>query len=142
VCAAGRAVATATVALAQLAGRPGLGQLMAVALIDAGLCSVATVAERGLIGEVVPDALYSDAVAVNEGRAAAAFTAGPPLGGALFGFSRRFRSWPTGCRSSRRSPRSSSCDGRFRVRVRGQWHRGAPRSVTAWLGRSLMRGRA
>jgi len=88
VCAAGRSVATASVAVALLAGRPGLGQLMAVALVDAGLYSVATVAERGLIGEVVPDALYSDAVAVNEGRAAAAFTAGPPLGGVLFGLSR------------------------------------------------------
>ncbi len=89
-CAAGRLVATASVAVALAAGRPGLGQLMAVALIDAGLYSVATVAERGLIGEVVPDALYSDAVAVNEGRAAAALTAGPPLGGALFGLSRAF----------------------------------------------------
>lgn len=87
-CAAGRLVATASVAVALAVGRPGLAQLMAVALIDAGLYSVAIVAERGLIGEVVPDALYSDAVAVNEGRAAAAYTAGPPFGGALFGLAR------------------------------------------------------
>jgi len=40
VCAAGRLVATASVAGALAAGRPGLGQLMAVALIDAGLYSV------------------------------------------------------------------------------------------------------
>ncbi|MDQ6731365.1 MAG: MFS transporter [Actinomycetota bacterium] len=87
-CAAGRLVATASVAVALAVGRPGLAQLMAVALIDAGLYSVATVAERGLIGEIVPDALYADAVAVNEGREAAAYTAGPPLGGALFGLAR------------------------------------------------------
>lgn len=87
-CAAGRLVATASVAVALAVGRPGLAQLMSVALIDAGLYSVATVAERGLIGEIVPDALYSDAVAVNEGREAAAYTTGPPLGGALFGLAR------------------------------------------------------
>jgi MFS family permease len=88
VCAAGRLLTAASVAVALEAGRPPLGQLMAVALIDAGLSSLSMVAERGLIGEVVPDAVYSDAVAVNEGRDAAAYTVGPPLGGALFGLAR------------------------------------------------------
>ena len=87
-CAAGRLVAIGSVPLALAVGRPTLGQLMAVALIDAALFTMAMVAERGLLGEIVAPADFSDAIAYNEGRSAAGYTAGPPLGGALFGMAR------------------------------------------------------
>lgn len=87
-CAAGRLVAIGSVPLALALGRPPLGQLMAVALIDAALFTMAMVAERGLLGEIVAPEAFADAIAYNEGRSAAGYTAGPPLGGALFGIAR------------------------------------------------------
>jgi Major Facilitator Superfamily len=87
-CALGRAVATASVALALALGRPPLAQLLLVALVDAALASAAFVAERGLLGQIVPDGQLADAVALNEARSAAAGLAGPPVGGALFGVAR------------------------------------------------------
>ncbi len=88
VCALGRLVVIASVPVALALGRPPLSQLMLVALLDAALFATAQVAERGLVGEIVPREAYADAVALNEGRSAAAYTAGPPVGGALFGVSR------------------------------------------------------
>lgn len=88
VCALGRLVAIGSIPVAFVVGRPSLVQLLLVTLLDAGLFATAQVAERGLLGEIVAPDAYADAVALNEGRAAVASTAGPPLGGALFAIGR------------------------------------------------------
>ena len=87
-CAAGRAVAIGSVPLALALGRPPLAQLLLATFLDAALFSAASVAERGLIPQIVPAAALSDAVALNEARSASAGIAGPPAGGALFGLAR------------------------------------------------------
>ncbi|HEY5430305.1 MAG TPA: MFS transporter [Solirubrobacteraceae bacterium] len=83
-----RLVAIASVPIAFAFGRPTLAQLVVVALANATLFSVAAVAERGLVGEIVPAPAYPEAVTLNEARSAVAVTAGPPLGGVLFAVSR------------------------------------------------------
>lgn len=45
----------------------------------------ASVAERGLLGQIVPAAAFADAITLNEARSAMAILVGPPVGGALFG---------------------------------------------------------
>lgn len=87
-CAAARLVAIGSVAVVLAVGRPPLAQLLLVALVDALLYSTSYVAERGLLGQIVPPEAFADAVTLNEGRSAAAVVVGPPLGGALFGVAR------------------------------------------------------
>jgi MFS family permease len=88
VCALVRAVAMASVALALVTGGPPLAQLLVVAFLDAALATVAMIAERGLLPEVVEPGALPDAVAANEARIAIAVIGGPPLGGALYGLAR------------------------------------------------------
>lgn len=87
-CAAGRLIATGSVVIALAFGRPTLGQLIAVALIDALLSAWAYVAERVLVVEIVAPGRLADAISLNEGRSFAASVAGPPAGGALFAYAR------------------------------------------------------
>lgn len=87
-CALVRALAMASVAIAIALGRPPLAQLILVALADAALSTVALIAERGLLPEVVEPGALPDAVAANEARIAVAVIGGPPLGGALYGLAR------------------------------------------------------
>jgi predicted MFS family arabinose efflux permease len=87
-CALARALAMASVAIAIALGRPPLAQLILVALADAALSTVAMIAERGLLPEVVRPGALPDAVAANEARMAVAVIGGPPLGGALYGLAR------------------------------------------------------
>jgi MFS family permease len=84
-CAAGRALAMASIVMMLVIGHPPLGQLMAVAFINAALWSMAVIAERGLLAAVVPPESLPDAVALNEARESMAAIGGPSLGGALFG---------------------------------------------------------
>jgi hypothetical protein len=88
VCALVRGAAMASVAIAVAVGRPPLAQLILVALADAALSTVAMIAERGLLPEVVGAAALPDAVAANEARMAVAVVGGPPLGGALYSLAR------------------------------------------------------
>ena len=76
----------ARVALAT--GRPPLAQLLVVAFLDTALSTVALIAERGLLPEVVDPGALPDAVAANEARISIAVIGGPPLGGALYGVAR------------------------------------------------------
>lgn len=87
-CVLGRMLAGASIVIALAVGRPPFGQLLVVSLIDAALFSAAFTAERGLITQLVPREALADAVTLNEGRSAAAFVAGPPAGGVLFGIAR------------------------------------------------------
>lgn len=138
-CAAGRLVAIGSVPVALAVGRPTLGQLMAVALIDAALFTTAMVAERGLLGEIVAPEAFSDAIAYNEGRSAAGYTAGPPLGGALFGIARglpfiadavSFAAVLAGLAAMRVPPRAACAENP--ARVRGL--RGAAREAREGMG--------
>jgi MFS family permease len=87
-CAAGRALAMASIVVMLAFGRPPLAQLMAVAFLNAALWSTAMIAERGLLAAVVAAESLPDAVALNEARESAAAIGGPSLGGALFGLAR------------------------------------------------------
>jgi MFS family permease len=87
-CALLRLAAIASVPVAFAFGRPPFGQLIGVALANAALFATSSVAERGLIGEIVAPEAYPDAVTLNEARGAVAYTTGPPLGGILFGVAR------------------------------------------------------
>jgi MFS family permease len=87
-CASGRAVAIGSVVLALALGHPPFVQLLAATFIDAVLFSVASVAERGLLAQLVPAPALADAVTLNEARSATAVLAGPAAGGALFGVAR------------------------------------------------------
>lgn len=88
VCALVRAGAMGSVGIVLAVGRPPLAQLIAVAFADAALSTVALVAERGLLPEVVGVDALPDAVAANEARMSLAVIGGPPLGGALLGIAR------------------------------------------------------
>jgi hypothetical protein len=87
-CALLRLASIGSVPVAFLFGRPPFGQLIAVALANSALFAASSIAERGLIGEIVAPEAYPDAVTLNEARSAVAYTAGPPLGGILFGVAR------------------------------------------------------
>lgn len=88
VCAAGRGLAMGSIVLLLAIGRPPLGQLLAVAFVNAALWSASLIAERGLLPAVVPGEALADAVALNEARESVAVVGGPALGGALFGLAR------------------------------------------------------
>ena len=113
-----------SVVLALALGRPPLVQLMVVAFADAALSTVALIAERGLLPEVVATEALPDAVAANEARMALSSIGGPPLGGALYGLARGLpfagrrglvpgrRRWPRSpcacARADRRGPSAES----------------------------------
>lgn len=84
-CSLARFLASASVVLALVLGVATLGQLLLVALLDASLGAIAYVGERSLLVDIVPAEQLPEAVTLNEARAAAAYVAGPPAGGALFG---------------------------------------------------------
>lgn len=87
-CALGSFLASASVVVALALGDATLVQLLLVAVIDAALGAVAYVAERSVLAEIIPAEQLPDAVTLNEARSAAAYVAGPPAGGALFGVAR------------------------------------------------------
>ena len=87
-CALGSFIASMSVVLALALGDATLVQLLLVAAVDATLGAVAYVAERSLLAELVPREQLPEAVTLNEARTAAAYVAGPPAGGALFGVAR------------------------------------------------------
>jgi MFS family permease len=97
-----RLVAIGSVPVAFAFGRPSLVQLVVVALVNATLFSTSSVAERGLIGEIVAAEAYPEAVTLNEARSAVALTAGPPLGACSSASA-------AVCRSSPTRPRFSQC---------------------------------
>jgi MFS family permease len=79
----GRMAAMASVLVVLAVGEPPVAQLALVAFLDSALWSLGTVTERGVFRALVPVAELPRAVALSEGRAAAASIAGPPLGGVL-----------------------------------------------------------
>ena len=83
-----RAMAMGSIMVALALGHPPLVHLMVVAFADAAMSTVAVIAERGLLPEVVAVASLPDAVAANEARMSLSAIGGPPLGGALFGIAR------------------------------------------------------
>jgi hypothetical protein len=87
-CAAGRAIAIGSVPLALALGHPPFVQLLLATFIDGALVTTNTVAERGLLAQIVPASALPEAVTANEVRSASASLAGPPAGGVLFGIAR------------------------------------------------------
>jgi MFS family permease len=87
-CALIRVLAIGSVPLVLALGQPPLWQLLLATFVDAALFATASVAERGLLTQIVPAAALAEAVTLNEARSASAVVAGPPLGGALFGITR------------------------------------------------------
>ncbi len=84
----GRLVAMASVIVALAAGEPSIEQLALVAFVDSSLWSLGVVTERGVFRALVPTRDLPRAIALSEGRTAAAAIAGPPLGGALLAIGR------------------------------------------------------
>lgn len=82
------AIALAAIPIGLLAGHLPYGVIVAVAAIDGAGFVVNYVAERGVLPQLVAREQLPDAVARNESRIFAAFMAGPPLGGLLFGIGR------------------------------------------------------
>jgi MFS transporter len=66
-----------------LIGRPSALQLALVAFVDSALWSLAAVTERGVFRALVPTQQLPRAIALAQGREAAASIVGPPLGGVL-----------------------------------------------------------
>lgn len=84
----GRVLAMVTVILTLILARPPLAQLLLVAFADSALWTLGMAVERGAIRRLVPTSELQRALALEEGRTAAAAIAGPPLGGALFALGR------------------------------------------------------
>jgi MFS family permease len=84
----GRALAMASVLLTLATGEPAIVQLALVAFVDSALWSLGQTAERGVFRALVPTRDLPRAIALSEGRTAAAAIAGPPLGGALLAAAR------------------------------------------------------
>jgi MFS family permease len=83
-----RMAGATSVVIALLLGRPSYAQLLVVAFVDGSLYITSSIAERGALRNVVELDELQDAVARNEGRAAAASLVGPTLGGLLFSITR------------------------------------------------------
>ena len=83
-CDAASMLAMAMLAIAVLIGEPPLALLVVTAVVVTGLGGVFYAAGASILRQVVPDDQLSDAVAVNQARNAAAYLAGPMLGGLRF----------------------------------------------------------
>lgn len=83
-----RAVALASIPAALAAGTVPYPLIVAVAFIDGAGFTVAYVAERGALRQLVSPEQLGEAVARNESRFFGAMLVGPPLGGLLFGLGR------------------------------------------------------
>jgi MFS family permease len=83
-CDAASLAAMALLAVAVLAGGPSLALLVVTAVVVNGFGAVFYVAGASILRAVVPDDQLSDAIAVNQARNAAAYLAGPMLGGLLY----------------------------------------------------------
>lgn len=81
--AAGRVLAMASVLVPLVLGRPPVFQLALVGFFDSALWSLGVTTERGVFRALVAREELPRAIALSEGRTAAASIAGPPLGGAL-----------------------------------------------------------
>ncbi|MEA2212382.1 MAG: hypothetical protein QOF83_2330 [Solirubrobacteraceae bacterium] len=79
----GRVAAMATVLVTLLVGHPPVLELALVAFADSALWTLAAVTERGVFRALVPAPELPRAIALSQGREAAASIVGPPLGGAL-----------------------------------------------------------
>ncbi len=88
VCDAGRALLLGSIPLALLLGRLTLAQLFLVALAEGTLNVFFNLASTAAIPRVVTKAQLPTALAQDEVTLSAAFTAGPALGGLLFGLGR------------------------------------------------------
>ncbi|WP_138957736.1 MFS transporter [Streptomyces sp. YIM 121038] len=85
VCDAGRAVASAALAAAVLAGLASLPLLLVAGAVLGFLTAPFNAAVLPLVREVVPEGRLATALAVNQVRGQAAYLLGPVIGGALFG---------------------------------------------------------
>ncbi len=88
VSAGGRVLAMGTVLLALAIGRPPVLQLALVGFLDSALWSLGVTTERGVFRALIATEELPRAIALSEGRTAAASIAGPPLGGALLAAAR------------------------------------------------------
>ncbi|HEX6798976.1 MAG TPA: MFS transporter [Ktedonobacterales bacterium] len=88
ICDAGRAVLLGSIPLALLFGRLTLAQLYVVALAEGMLNVFFNLANTAALTRVVTKAQLPTALAQDEVTLSAGFTAGPALGGALFGLGR------------------------------------------------------
>jgi predicted MFS family arabinose efflux permease len=85
---AGRALAVASLPLADLAGRLTLGHILAVAVVEGTLGVFFGPAEAAAVRRVVAAGQVREAVARNQIRAQVAGLLGPTVGGLLFGLGR------------------------------------------------------
>ncbi len=83
-----RLIAYLTLAFAIVTGQVTLIWIIVTTLVGSVFGVAHESAELGAIRNVVPLAQVSDAIARNEARGAAVSLIGPPIGGALYGFSR------------------------------------------------------
>ncbi|GHC68651.1 MFS transporter [Streptomyces flavofungini] len=90
-CEAGRAVASAALAAAVLAGLASLPVLLVAGAVLGFLTAPFNAAVLPLVREVVPESKLATALAVNQVRGQAAYLLGPVVGGALFSVD---ASWP------------------------------------------------
>jgi predicted MFS family arabinose efflux permease len=84
----GACLALLSIPVAVWMGQLSLAQIIVVAFLEGGFLVFFSIAETGALRSVVPAEQLSDAVAANDARAYAAYVAGNPLGGVLFGVSR------------------------------------------------------
>ena len=85
---AGACLALATIPVALWLGELSLAHLLVVAFAEGACYVFFSIAETGALRSVVPAEQLPDAVAANNAREYAAYVAGNPLGGALFGLGR------------------------------------------------------
>jgi MFS family permease len=83
-----RALAVSTLVIAILTDRASLPLILVTAAIAGGAGALFGPAQSAALRHIVPTTQLPTASARNEARAYAAELAGPPLGGALFGFAR------------------------------------------------------
>ncbi len=83
-----RLTAKALLAWAVLTGRANLAWIIAVTVVDAMFTVLHQTSQFGAVRAIVPLPQVAEATAANQARLAATNLAGPPIGGALFGFAR------------------------------------------------------
>jgi MFS family permease len=84
----GACLALLSIPVAVWMGGLSLAQIIIVAFLEGGFLVFFSIAETGALRSVVPAEQLSDAIAANDARAYAAYVAGSPLGGVLFGLGR------------------------------------------------------
>jgi MFS family permease len=81
-----RAVAVGSLVVAILLDALTVGQILVVACVEGSFAALFSPAATGALRSLVPAPQLPAAVGTQQARSAAASLAGPPLGGALFGF--------------------------------------------------------